>query len=217
MAPSEEKHRLDSDQSHLQNSHLPPEIWCIIIELLLLDSSPRKLASLALVSRLLYQLLNPLIYHSIVLHSNEENALFVRTLKEHPDLRALIREFRHDENTGFRILDDRSHELYGILLELPALESLVMRMRSSQLPPGDALLDSPPAREDWNAHKFLDYRLSGVGKKIRTTKLMDFSNNHGPCGYRTTRDPFRNSSFSDHPGFKALRSCKMFVSSYVLC
>lgn len=189
---------------------LPLELWEMIFGYLTLGSHNRQLSSLALVSRALYHRLNPLLYESVILRRNDENDLLVRTLAERPDLRALVREVRHDHNTGFRVYDKRSRGLYEILLKLPALESVVMRMRSSQLPTGHPFLQSPPSSAQESPLKPKNIALKGLGEE-------DFRTDDGkiiiPKAHRfwvpvREQSLFTSVHFSNEPLFSALRSCK---------
>ncbi|KAJ5759401.1 hypothetical protein N7520_006557 [Penicillium odoratum] len=111
--------------------NLPPEIWEMIINYLLIDLHPRGLQGLACVARAFYKRLNWMLYKTVLLFSSHESALFTRTLQERPHLRTLVQEVRHDDDTGCKIYSDDSVAFYQVLSQLPNLESLVMRMRTS--------------------------------------------------------------------------------------
>ncbi|KAJ5093406.1 hypothetical protein N7456_009267 [Penicillium angulare] len=169
---------------------LPPEVWSMIIQWLLVDHSPRQLHKLAQVSHTLNELINQILYKSVALRSEHETPLFTRTLQERPELGTIIREFRHDDDTGCKINSPESLNLYKQLEKLRNVESLVMRKRESAYK-----LPKPSSASD----RELDHRRRrdlGLGHDALMSRWTTFSNTLWFKSLEPTS-----------PGLPALRSC----------
>lgn len=176
---------------------LPPELWSMIINWLLLDQHPRQLSSLARVARAFYQEINPLIYKSVWLKTHYDNGPFTRTLIERPDLAARIRELRHDDDHGSKFTETDSLALYKELEKLDNVETMVMRLREEAY---DGNID-PNA---YTIHAGAQHADSPVPGPLlsRPGEVPDPSSIASSLWYQDffTRTP--------HYGFPSLRSCK---------
>ncbi|KAJ5577401.1 uncharacterized protein N7459_006365 [Penicillium hispanicum] len=154
----------------------------------------------------------------VALRNADDSLLFARTIKEQASLAALVRELRHDDNSGFKVYEDASVDLYACLIDLPNVETLAMRMRSSCLP-----LQSPlhnpdqyimlfPFEESIYAMFDLDCAKAGVGdarRALRRAREQDPNGDHtlGRCpGKDLDRSLFVQARLRATPGRSALRS-----------
>ncbi|KAJ6093269.1 hypothetical protein N7486_008558 [Penicillium sp. IBT 16267x] len=90
---------------------------------------PKHLSRLARTCRSLYQRILPLLYETVKLSWLIHAPRLVETIKKRPDLAPLIREIRHDDDTGFEDVIDFSVHFYDMVSRLPSLETLVFRKR----------------------------------------------------------------------------------------
>lgn len=122
---------IEQDESSANRASLPPELWDMIIQHL--RESVRKeskhLSRLAQTCRSLYQIIHPFLYETPRLSWLIHGPRLAETIKKRPDLAPLIREIRHEYDTGFEDLIEFSVPFYEMIAKLPSLETLVFRKR----------------------------------------------------------------------------------------
>ncbi|KAJ6011349.1 hypothetical protein N7451_002761 [Penicillium sp. IBT 35674x] len=119
------------DEPNAHRASLPPELWEMVIQYLResVHKEPKHSSRLAQTCRSLYQSIHPLLYETVRLSWLIHGPRLAETIKKRPDLASLIREIRHEDDTGFEDLIDFSVPFYEMIAKLPSLEILAFRKR----------------------------------------------------------------------------------------
>lgn len=122
---------IEQDEPSANRASLPPELWIMVIQHLResVRKEPKHLSRLAQTCRSLYQSILPYLYETPRLSWLIHGPRLAETIKKRPDLAPLIREIRHEDDTGFEDLIDFSVPFYEMIAKLPSLETLVFRKR----------------------------------------------------------------------------------------
>ncbi|KAJ5540064.1 hypothetical protein N7513_008396 [Penicillium frequentans] len=102
---------IEQDESSANRASLPPELWDMIIQ------------------HLRESIIHPFLYETPRLSWLIHGPRLAETIKKRPDLAPLIREIRHEYDTGFEDLIEFSVPFYEMIAKLPSLETLVFRKR----------------------------------------------------------------------------------------
>ncbi|KAJ5342525.1 hypothetical protein N7541_011649 [Penicillium brevicompactum] len=106
-------------------STFPAEIWLIIIKYLQQEkASSQHLSRLSRTCRAFYEEVEPLLYETIILKWRKNSKLLAETLQRRPQLKALVKELRHEHEMGIS-LTNFSKPFYKQLTSMENLETLI--------------------------------------------------------------------------------------------